>query len=146
MEYNYHKNAGQLAFIKFVKGLVHLLIRPKVEWKDKSLKKNLKSKPVVFVCNHTHHFDGVVISSVLSRCLLKKAGTTRAEQARLSEFAAVFPLTLTPWTQTGMRKVRVRLKTDIQCLSSPRAELQERAKCSRSSPVRHCLRQKKGLT
>ena len=67
MEYNYHKNAGQLAFIKFVKGLVHLLIRPKVEWKDKSLKKNLKSKPVVFVCNHTHHFDGVVISSVLSR-------------------------------------------------------------------------------
>lgn len=53
MEYNYHKNAGQLAFIKFVKGLVHLLIRPKVEWKDKSLKKSLKSKPVVFVCNHT---------------------------------------------------------------------------------------------
>ena len=41
MEYNYHKNAGQLAFIKFVKGLVHLLIRPKVEWKDKSLKKSL---------------------------------------------------------------------------------------------------------
>ena len=67
MEYNYHKNAGQLAFIKFVKGLVHLLIRPKVEWKDKSLKKSLKSKPVVFVCNHTHHFDGVVISSVLSK-------------------------------------------------------------------------------
>lgn len=67
MECNYHKNAGQLAFIKFVKGLVHLLIRPKVEWKDKSLKKSLKDKPVVFVCNHTHHFDGVVISSVLSR-------------------------------------------------------------------------------
>ena len=43
MEYNYHKNAGQLAFIKFVKGLVHLLIRPKVEWKDKSLKKSLKA-------------------------------------------------------------------------------------------------------
>mgnify|MGYP000839521293 CR=1 FL=1 len=67
MEYNYHKNAGQLAFIKFVKGLVHLLIRPKVEWKDKSIKKSLKTKPVVFVCNHTHHFDGVVISSVLSK-------------------------------------------------------------------------------
>lgn len=67
MEYNYHKNAGQLAFIKFVNGLVYLLIRPKVEWKDKSLKKDLKGKPVVFVCNHTHHFDGVVISSVLSR-------------------------------------------------------------------------------
>ena len=47
MEYNYHKNAGQLAFIKFVKGLVHLLIRPKVEWKDKSLKKSLNVKPVV---------------------------------------------------------------------------------------------------
>lgn len=39
MEYNYHKNTGQLAFIKFVKGLVHLLIRPKVEWKDESLKR-----------------------------------------------------------------------------------------------------------
>ena len=43
MEYNYHKNAGQLAFIKFVKGLVHLLIRPKVEWKDKSLKKDSRA-------------------------------------------------------------------------------------------------------
>ena len=36
MEYNYHKNTGQLAFIKFVKSLVHLLIRPKVEWKDEN--------------------------------------------------------------------------------------------------------------
>lgn len=86
MEYNYHKNAGQLAFIKFVKGLVHLLIRPKVEWKDKSLKKSLKGKPVVFVCNHTHHFDGVVISSVLSRYkpyMLVKKKLVRQERNRL---------------------------------------------------------------
>lgn len=150
MEYNYHKNAGQLAFIKFVKGLVHLLIRPKVEWKDKSLKKSLKGKPVVFVCNHTHHFDGVVISSVLSRykpyMLVKKSWYDKSGTGSFIRIAAVFPLTLTPWTQTGMHKVRVRLKTDIQCLSSPRAELQGKAKCSRSSPVRHCLRQKKVLT
>ena len=39
MEYNYHKNTGQLAFIKFVKGLVHLLIRPKVDGMTRALKK-----------------------------------------------------------------------------------------------------------
>ena len=129
MEYNYHKNAGQLAFIKFVKGLVHLLIRHKVEWKDKSLKKSLKGKPVVFVCNHTHHFDGVVISSVLSRykpyMLVKKSWYDKSGTGSF---------------------IRICRSIPVQCLSSPRAELQERAKCSRSSPVRHCLRQKKVLT
>ena len=53
MEYNYHKNAGQLAFIKFVKGLVHLLIRPKVEWTDKSLKKEPQGQACC-VCMQPH--------------------------------------------------------------------------------------------
>lgn len=76
--------------------------------------------------------------------LVKKAGTTRAEQARLSEFAAVFPLTLTPWTQTGMRKVRVRLKTDIQCLSS-RGRNCKRRQMLPFKPGAALLAAKKGL-
>lgn len=62
MEYNYHKNAGQLAFIKFVKGLVHLLIRPKVEWKDKSLKKSLKGKGDVFIAGGSDSFSSLAFS------------------------------------------------------------------------------------
>ena len=38
--------------------IVYFLFRPKVEWADKSVKKQLKGKPAVFVFNHTHHFDG----------------------------------------------------------------------------------------
>ena len=38
--------------------IVYFLFRPKVEWVDKSVKKQLKGKPAVFVFNHTHHFDG----------------------------------------------------------------------------------------
>ena len=34
--------------------IVYFLFRPKVEWVDRSVKKQLKGKPAVFVFNHTH--------------------------------------------------------------------------------------------
>ena len=34
--------------------IVYFLFRPKVEWVDKSVKKQLKGKPAVFVLKHTH--------------------------------------------------------------------------------------------
>lgn len=46
---------------------VYFLFRPKVIYADKSLKKQLKGKPLVFVANHTHHFDGAFTGAVLGR-------------------------------------------------------------------------------
>ena len=46
---------------------VYFLFRPKIIYADKSLKKRLKGKPVVFVGNHTHHFDGAFTGAVLGR-------------------------------------------------------------------------------
>ena len=46
---------------------VYFLFRPKIIYTDKSLKKRLKHTPCVFVCNHTHHFDGAYGGAVLWR-------------------------------------------------------------------------------
>ncbi len=45
----------------------YIVLRPKIFWEDKSLKKQSKNSQFVFVCNHTHHFDGVFASAVLHR-------------------------------------------------------------------------------
>ena len=44
---------------------VYILFRPKVTFADKSLKKRLRHCPAVYVCNHTHHFDGAFVGAVL---------------------------------------------------------------------------------
>lgn len=46
---------------------VYFLFRPKVIYADKTLKKRLKKKTVVFVANHTHHFDGAFGPAVMWR-------------------------------------------------------------------------------
>lgn len=46
---------------------VYFLFRPKIIYTDKTLKKRLKGKPVVFVANHTHHFDGAFGPAVMWR-------------------------------------------------------------------------------
>lgn len=46
---------------------VYILFRPKIIYADKTLKKRLKGKPVVFVANHTHHFDGAFGPAVMWR-------------------------------------------------------------------------------
>ncbi|MDE6726596.1 MAG: 1-acyl-sn-glycerol-3-phosphate acyltransferase [Oscillospiraceae bacterium] len=46
---------------------VYFLFRPKIIYADKTLKKRLKGKPVVFVANHTHHFDGAFGPAVMWR-------------------------------------------------------------------------------
>lgn len=46
---------------------VYFLFRPKVIWKDKSLKKLAKKHPFVFVANHTNYYDGAFAGMVLSR-------------------------------------------------------------------------------
>lgn len=46
---------------------VYFLFRPKVIYAGKGLKKRLKGRPLVFVGNHTHHFDGAFTGAVLGR-------------------------------------------------------------------------------
>lgn len=45
----------------------YFLFRPKVEWEDKALKKQLKGRAAVFVANHTHHFDGALTGAILGK-------------------------------------------------------------------------------
>ncbi len=50
-----------------VKGGMYFLFRPKLIWKDKSLKKRAKKEPFVFVCNHTSYYDGLFAGAVFGR-------------------------------------------------------------------------------
>ncbi len=56
---------------KFFQGVIkctaYLLFRPKVMWEDKTLKRSLKGRPLIFVANHTSHFDGAFVGAVLGR-------------------------------------------------------------------------------
>lgn len=58
--------AGKI-FQLLVTWTVYILFRPKIIYADKTLKKRLKGKPVVFVANHTHHFDGAFGPAVMWR-------------------------------------------------------------------------------
>lgn len=61
------KNIIGKVFRVLVRWTVYFLFRPKIIYADKTLKKRLKGKPVVFVANHTHHFDGAFVPAVLWR-------------------------------------------------------------------------------
>ena len=54
-------------FQGFAKFAMYMMFRPKIVWKDKTLKKSAKTSPVIFVANHTSHFDGVLGGAVLGR-------------------------------------------------------------------------------
>ncbi|MBQ8170816.1 MAG: 1-acyl-sn-glycerol-3-phosphate acyltransferase [Oscillospiraceae bacterium] len=54
-------------FQKLITATAYFLFRPKIVWEDKQLKKQLKGQPVVFVANHTHHFDGALMGAILGR-------------------------------------------------------------------------------
>lgn len=64
-------NLGRSIFRGIIKGLACFFFRPTVEYTDKSVK-NLKS-PVIFICNHTSHYDGAMVSAALGKwkpCIL----------------------------------------------------------------------------
>lgn len=54
-------------FQRLILWTVYLLFRPKIMWEDKETKSLLKGRAAVFVCNHTHHFDGAFAGAVLDR-------------------------------------------------------------------------------
>jgi len=75
--------------------IVYFLFRPKVEWVDKSVKKQLKGKPAVFVFNHTHHFDGAYTGAVLGRykpyVLVKKSWFEKKGVGTMIGWCRCFP-------------------------------------------------------
>ena len=74
---------------------MYFLFRPKVEWVDKSVKKQLKGKPAVFVFNHTHHFDGAYTGAVLGRykpyVLVKKSWFEKERRRHYDRLVQVLP-------------------------------------------------------
>jgi 1-acyl-sn-glycerol-3-phosphate acyltransferase len=77
---------------------VYFLFRPKVIYKDKSLKKRLKGSPAVFVCNHTHHFDGAFTGAVLGRykpyVLVKKNWYEKKTVGTMISWCRCIPISL----------------------------------------------------
>ena len=78
--------------------IVYFLFRPKVEWVDRSVKKQLKGKPAVFVFNHTHHFDGAFTGAVLGRykpyVLVKKNWYEKKAVGKMIGWCRCFPIDL----------------------------------------------------
>lgn len=77
---------------------VYFLFRPKIMWEDKSVKQRLKSIPAVFVCNHTHHFDGAYTGAVLGRykpyVLVKKSWYDKKKVGTMISWCRCIPIDL----------------------------------------------------
>ncbi len=77
---------------------VYFLFRPKVEWEDKAVRKQLKGRAAVFVFNHTHHFDGAFTGAVLGRykpyVLVKKSWFEKKAVGRMISWCRCFPIDL----------------------------------------------------
>lgn len=92
---------------------VYFLFRPKVFYTDKTLKKRLKGKPVVFVANHTHHFDGAFAPAVLWRhkpyVLVKKSWTEKKGTGKCILLCRTIPINLdeadAEWYETAQNVI-----------------------------------------
>lgn len=77
---------------------VYFLFRPKVIYKDKSMKKTFKGKSAVFVANHTHHFDGAFGGAVLGRfkpyVLVKKSWYEKKRVGTMIGWCRCIPISL----------------------------------------------------
>lgn len=78
--------------------MVYFLFRPKIIYKDKSMKKSFKGKPAVFVANHTHHFDGAFGGAVLGRfkpyVLVKKSWYDKKRVGTMIGWCRCIPISL----------------------------------------------------
>ncbi len=88
---------------------VYFLFRPKVMYADKTLKSRLKDIPAVFVCNHTHHFDGAFAGAVLGRykpyVLVKRSWYEKKAVGTMIRWCRCIPISLDEadgeWFQTA---------------------------------------------
>lgn len=93
---------------------VYFLFHPKIIYADKTLKKRLKGKSVVFVANHTHHFDGAFAMSVMWRhkpyCLVKKSWFEKKGTGKCIALCRTIPIDLDEadgaWYETAQEIVR----------------------------------------
>lgn len=77
---------------------VYFLFHPKIMYADKTLKKRLKGKAVVFVANHTHHFDGAFGPAVMWRhkpyVLVKKSWLEKKGTGKCIALCRSIPINL----------------------------------------------------
>ena len=85
-------------FQTLVTWTVYFLFRPKVIYADKTLKKRLKGKAVVFVANHTQHFDGAFGPAVMWRhkpyVLVKKSWFEKKGTGKCISLCRSIPINL----------------------------------------------------
>lgn len=77
---------------------VYFLFRPKIIYADKTLKKRLRGRSVVFVANHTHHFDGAFGPAVMWRhkpyVLVKKSWLEKKGTGKCISLCRSIPINL----------------------------------------------------
>lgn len=61
------QGAGKRIFQSLLNAAVFTILRPKIIWEDENVKKRGNKEQYIFVCNHTHHFDGVCAAAVLRK-------------------------------------------------------------------------------
>ena len=85
-------------FQTLVTWTVYFLFHPKVMYADKTLKKRLKGRAVVFVANHTHHFDGAFGPAVMWRhkpyVLVKKSWMEKGGTGKCISLCRSIPIDL----------------------------------------------------
>ena len=101
-------------FQRLILWTVYFLFRPKVIWEDEQTKRLLKGRAAVFVCNHTHHFDGAFAGAVLDRfkpyVLVKKNWYEKKKVGTMISWCRCLPIDLdvadAEWFVTGERIVK----------------------------------------
>lgn len=61
------QTAGKRIFQFLMNTAVHIVLRPKIIYTDKSMKKRSKGENYIFVCNHTNHMDGVCVAAAMGK-------------------------------------------------------------------------------
>lgn len=93
---------------------VRVVLRPQIKWEDDGTKRLAGSEPMIFVCNHTHHFDGVFAAFAVRRfkpySIVSRKWYDKKGYGRFIKLTRSIPIDLdtldASWFQEGERLLR----------------------------------------
>lgn len=128
---------------------VYFLFRPKVIYTDKTLKKRLKGRPVVFVANHTHHFDGAFAPAVMWRhkpyILVKKSWYEKPKTGKMISWCRSIPINLDEADGSWFETAETALKKGSSLFIFPEGGLSRNGQINEFKPGAALLSAKLGV-
>lgn len=128
---------------------VYFLFRPKVIYTDKTLKKRLKNRPVVFVANHTHHFDGAFAPAVMWRnkpyILVKKSWYEKPKTGKMISWCRSIPINLDEADGSWFETAESVLKSGCSLFIFPEGGLSRNGRINEFKPGAALLSAKLGV-